>query len=421
MTKATVIDSKVQQRDNISNEEAIKAYTEVKDRDAKTDEMIPSGMTYKLGKVESYDTVMNSKMWDRLTADQKNRVDSERAAEESAETEAETTETKTRIKSGEELTEDEAMLQMAEDEREQYLDKQERLVLLKKIFEVLTDKENVIKTTDSKEVLRLIKAKVNKDDSLDEEQKKQEIARRIFEYEIKSVEKNFGFFDRRKVGKLAPVVQAYIEYLSKQEGGDGIVDMTKFEDFMKGIMDYKALNGRSIELNKAINMMVNPDHALEMQDRMALGMLKSYRENREKIEGRLRGWIGTQSVNVFLNDLANAGIYPIDEEMEAFLKDPQNSIPRTYRTENGLLTKETDALKYSQLNTIRINFKESMDSLFKKEEKKEEKKAEKETIKKEVKSFQDFVEEEQVDDPVKKQEEKLDQRIKDAEEMGRRC
>jgi len=354
--------------------------------------------------------------YDKLIDKVKQEEEAE-VVEDTSKEKTEESQTKTRIKSGEELTEDEAMLQMAEDERAIYLDKQERLALLKEIFEVLTNKENVIKTTDSKEVLRLIKAKVNKDDSLDEEQKKQEIARRIFEYEIKSVEKNFGFFDRRKVGKLAPVVQAYIEYLSKQEGGDGIVDMTKFEDFMKGIMDYKALNGRSIELNKAINMMINPDHALEMQDRMALGMLKAYRENRGKIEGRLRNWIGTQSVNVFLNDLANAGIYPIDEEMEAFLKDPQNSIPRTYRTENGMLTKETDALKYSQLNTIRINFKESMESLFKKEEKKEEKKAEKETVKKEVKSFQDFVEEEQVDDPVKKQEEKLDQRIKDAEEM----
>ena len=309
------------------------------------------------------------------------------------------------------------MLQMSEDERALYLDKQERVALLKEIFKVLTDEENVIKTTDSKEVLRLIKAKVNKDDSLDEEQKKQEIARRILEYEIKSVEKNFGFFDRRKVNKLRPVIQAYVEYLSKQEGGDGVVDMTKFEDFIKGIMDHKALKGRSIELNKAINMMINPDHALEMQDRMALGMLKAYRENRSKIEERLRKWVGTQSVNVFLNDLANQGIYPIDEEMAAFLKDPQNSIPRTYRTENGLLTKETDALKYSQLNTIRINFKESMDSLFKEKEKKEEKEVEKENVKKEVKSFQDFVEEEQVDDPVKKQEENLDKRIKEAEEM----
>ena len=414
---ATVIDSKVQQRDNISNEEAIKAYTEIQDTDTTTGEKISSGLTYTVGKVENYNEVMNPKMWDKLTKDQKNKVDSERAAEESSETEAETAGTKTRIKPGSELTEDEAMLQMSEEERKLYLDKQERLTLLKEIFEVLTDKENVIKTTDSKEVLRLIKAKVNKDVSLSEEEKKQEIARRILQYEIKSIEKNFGFFDRRKVAKLKPVIQAYIEYLSKQEGGDGIVDMTKFEDFIKGIMDYKALNGRSIELNKAINMMVNPQHALEMQDRMALGMLKAYRENRTKIEERLRKYVGIESVNVFLNDLANQGIYPIDEEMVAFLKDPQNNIPRTYRTENGLLTKETDALKYSQLNTIRANFKESMDNLFKKEKTKEEKKAEKETVKKEVKSFQDFVEEDQVDDPVKKQEEKLDQRIKDAEEM----
>ena len=37
------------------------------------------GSTYKAGKVESYDTVMNPKMWDRLTADQQQRIDPKRA------------------------------------------------------------------------------------------------------------------------------------------------------------------------------------------------------------------------------------------------------------------------------------------------------------------------------------------------------
>ncbi len=85
-TTATVIDAKVQQRDNISNEEAIKLYTEIKSRDIKTDELVSSGMTYKVGKVESYDTVINPKMWDRLTADQQNRIDPERAKSKPATT-----------------------------------------------------------------------------------------------------------------------------------------------------------------------------------------------------------------------------------------------------------------------------------------------------------------------------------------------
>ena len=78
-TPATVIDEKIQKRDNISNEEAIKGYTQATVRDAKTDKVIPSGMTYTVGKVGDYKTVMNPKMFDRLTSDQKQRVDPKRA------------------------------------------------------------------------------------------------------------------------------------------------------------------------------------------------------------------------------------------------------------------------------------------------------------------------------------------------------
>jgi hypothetical protein len=76
---ATIIDRKIQQRDNISNEEAIKAYTEIKDRDTKTGEMVPSGYTYTVGKVGGYKGIMHRNMFDRLTADQQNRIDPERA------------------------------------------------------------------------------------------------------------------------------------------------------------------------------------------------------------------------------------------------------------------------------------------------------------------------------------------------------
>ena len=335
--------------------------------------------------------------------------------------EVETTEPQTKIKSGETITEDEAMLQMSEEQRESYLDRQERLSLLTDVFKVLTDPENIVKKTESKDVINRIKNKVNNDDSFAEgAEKNQEIASRILNYEIRSVEKTYGFFDRRKTPKLKPSVQAYIEYLSRQEGGGGIVDMTKFDDFMKGIMDYKALNGRSIELNKAINYMINPNHAVEMHDRMAVGMLKAYRENRDQIETRLKNWVATSQVNVFLNDLANQAIYPEDSEMVAFLKDPVNNIPTTYRIESGILTKQTDALKYSQLNTIRINFKESLESLFEKEEAaadKIEKETDSKIVNEEVKSFAEFVKDDTITDPEQATQDKLDERIKEAEDM----
>ena len=80
-TTTTIIDSKYQKENNISNEEAIKAYTEIKDRDTKTDKLVPSGMAYKVGEVVDYKGVMNPKMFDRLTTDQQNRIDPARMSE----------------------------------------------------------------------------------------------------------------------------------------------------------------------------------------------------------------------------------------------------------------------------------------------------------------------------------------------------
>ena len=71
---ASVIDSKIQQRDNISNEDAIKTYTNQTINEFGSDKFIPSGMTYTVGKVGGPDSIMNPKMKARLTDDQLNRA-----------------------------------------------------------------------------------------------------------------------------------------------------------------------------------------------------------------------------------------------------------------------------------------------------------------------------------------------------------
>ena len=70
---ASIIDQKIQQRDNISNEEAIRRYTEITVTD-KDGNVVPSGMTYTVGKVGGPDSIMNPKMKARLTDDQLNRA-----------------------------------------------------------------------------------------------------------------------------------------------------------------------------------------------------------------------------------------------------------------------------------------------------------------------------------------------------------
>jgi hypothetical protein len=79
---ASVIDASIQKRDNISNEEAIKMYSEMKDtREEGSDIWYSDSTGYEVGEVGDYKGVMNPKMFDRLTADQQNRIDPARMSE----------------------------------------------------------------------------------------------------------------------------------------------------------------------------------------------------------------------------------------------------------------------------------------------------------------------------------------------------
>ena len=79
---ASVIDASIQKRDNISNEEAIKMYSEMKDtREQGSDIWYSDSTGYEVGEVGDYKGVMNPKMFDRLTTDQQNRIDPARMSE----------------------------------------------------------------------------------------------------------------------------------------------------------------------------------------------------------------------------------------------------------------------------------------------------------------------------------------------------
>ena len=315
-------------------------------------------------------------------------------------------EEKTTTKAGETISEDEYMITLSEDERAEYVNKQERLAHIQKIFDILTDEKNVIEKTDLKKVQSIIKKRLSKKEFESEEARNMAELQALMQYLGQSQESQFGFFDRRKTPKVRKAILDYLNFVAGTD--NAIEDTSDFDSLIKQIMDYKSLKGRSIEYGKAVNMLLNPQSAIEFGDKIALSMLKAYRENRGKVEGRLKKNAASKETNQFLNELANIGVYPVEEEAKELLKDPE-AIPTNYLNQDGPITERSN--QYNRINKIVALYRNLIKGLTEEKVSEETSKTEKENTKKDLTSFQELIdginEEDVAGEAVKEEEERL--------------
>ena len=315
-------------------------------------------------------------------------------------------EEKTTTKAGETISEDEYLITLSDDERAEYANKQERLSHIQKIFDILTDEKNIIEKTDVKKVQSVIKKRLSRKEFESEEARNLAELQALMKYFSQSQESQFGFFDRRKTPKVRKAILDYLNFVAGTD--NAIEDTSDFDDLIKKIMDYKSLKGRSIEYGKAVNMLLNPQYAVEFGDKIALSMLKVYRENRGKVEGRLKKNAASKETNQFLNELANIGVYPVEEEAQEVLKDPE-AIPTNYLNQDGPITERSN--QYDRVNKIVTLYRNLIKGLIEEKVTKEASKTEKENTKKDLISFQETIdginEEDAVSEAIKEEEERL--------------
>ena len=323
-------------------------------------------------------------------------------------------EEKTTTKAGEKVSEDEYLITLSDEERAMYSNKQERLGLIQNIFDILTDKENLISRTDFKKVESIIEKRINKQEFESDEARDLAILKAKTKYIVGSQESQFGFFDRRKTPRVRKAILDYLNFVAGTD--NAIEDNVEFDDLIRQIMDYKSLKGRSIEYNQAVNMLLNPQSVVDFGDKLALSMLKAYRENRGKVEGRLKKNAASKEVNQFLNELANIEVYPVEEEVNELLKDPE-IIPTTYLGQDGIINAQSNEVKFNQVNKIVAQYRNLIKGLTEETTTEEKTEEEKTSTTKDIKSFQDIIDGINEESVIGEATEEEAERLKNAEDL----
>jgi hypothetical protein len=273
--------------------------------------------------------------------------------------------------------------------------KKERLTLLQDYFATLTDPNNIekydeVKGEESVESSKKEEAEFNRivtivtgdavkkvrnnilSNSLITDQESED----LIKYESGSANP-FGIFDTDNMDKLESATMNFLNHLSG-ESKEAFIEYDKLKDTLNKLVDYKSLKGRSEDYNRAIKTIINPSSLTSLSDKIAVKFKELYMENKVLVKDRMKGHVEQKEKIDFLNQLAEYGIYPIEQQVEVFLKG--GDAPKYYYSEDGVLTPETnlelyekkDELLGTYLNMSGNKVQEDKKAKDKKEDKKEE-------------------------------------------------
>ena len=269
---------------------------------------------------------------------------------------------------------------LSEDEQVSLKTKQDKLLLIQKIFNVLTNPSNISErsTFSDLELEQIVdlKERANQKALRDKsvtliEKMRQDILSTSSERDLLaewqvtySGETNpFGEFDINKADKFKEVVIEYLQFIADKEGT--FVDYDVLDSTIKKILDSKSLGTRTEILNKAVATILNPINIVALASRIEPRFKKMFYDNKTKVEERLRKYLDVTKKNIWLNELSAIGVYPEMTELEEYLSD-KGPIPKTYYTDEGLL--DETFTQYSAASNI-ISAQENITTKEQKEEK----------------------------------------------------
>ena len=149
-----------------------------------------------------------------------------------------------------------------------------------------------------------------------------------------------GTFKKSKSPLLKKAFLNYINHIKNTSDGK-LVDNDGINQAIEMIVDHKILNGRLSDYDRARRILDNPDHLVEVADRVAIAMNRIWEANRKeyKIYKDTKDFINNQERSKVLTDLAKEGIFADSDQALIYLKS--GVVPDIWYSEDSRLTPMT--------------------------------------------------------------------------------
>jgi hypothetical protein len=169
--------------------------------------------------------------------------------------------------------------------------------------------------------------------------------------------KEGGTFDKRKMGKLKPAFEAYLKFIAEQN--DDYVMPAKLMESLKKIVDLGYLKGRAQDNFKAMEILMNPDHLVQLAERMALTMKSTWEEYKKEtnLYLKVKKYYDQQERTEFIKALAAKGIYPDPDQVKLFFEE--GTMPRDYFDEEGKITPQSDPTAWKIIEGLQQTFRQT--------------------------------------------------------------
>jgi len=222
--------------------------------------------------------------------------------------------------------------------------KTKRLELLQNYFDIITNPENFTKRSEDNIA---ISAKTDMEATEETGDDTMEIGGQRYKA-ARKVTSEVGTFDRRKINKLTPAFNAYINFLAEQKGE--FIHGNDMTDVLKDIVDYKFLKGRSQTYFRAIENLNNPEAMGDTAQRIAERLKIIFDRNKEDVEVAVKKYVNDLEKNELINQFASQLIYPDADQVILFFQE--GIIPTIFQSPSGQITAQDNTGKWEAIQNL---------------------------------------------------------------------
>ena len=220
--------------------------------------------------------------------------------------------------------------------------KMDRLALLQAYFGALTDPKNVEKAAP------VFVPKEGETPEEEAERKKEQSIREKVIIELREAVLSdkqvnvpkikglpgqpFGMFNEENIGSLKDPFIKFLQFVANTN--DEFVNSDKIDETLLKIVDYKFLQGRAEDYNKAIQYIMSPGKLDDMANKFTVQFTQAFEENKRGIRERMEKYVDQTEKNNVLSALAELEVYPDMIETEKWLKG-EGPMPDTFFNKKG--------------------------------------------------------------------------------------
>jgi len=149
-----------------------------------------------------------------------------------------------------------------------------------------------------------------------------------------------GTFKKAKLPLLKKAFLKYVNHIKDTSNGK-LTDNDGIDQAIEMIVDHKILNGRLSDYDRARRILDNPDHLVEVADRVANAMNRVWEANKKeyKIYKDTKEFVNNQERSKVLTDLAKEGIFADSDQAIIYLKS--GVVPDIWYSEDSKITPMT--------------------------------------------------------------------------------